>query len=235
MPVRWDQVTVDDSPMWCHLHVPVGAGPFPGVVVIMHAPGVDGFIQGICERLALAGYAAIAPDLYHRETEEQAKDPPLQRMARLQDDQIVRDVNAALEHLRSLKEVDRERVAIMGFCMGGRVAFMMACLNPAFRACVDFYGGNKMVAWGEGPAPFDLASQLSCPMLGLYGQEDTNPSPADVARLDEELTRLGKPHEFHMYPGAGHAFMNEDRPSYRHDAAQDAWRKVMDFLAQHLR
>jgi len=107
--------------------------------------------------------------------------------------------------------------------------------HPTFRACVDFYGGNKMVAWGEGPAPFELAAQLACPLLGLYGEEDANPSPADVAKLDAELTRLGKQHEFHSYPGAGHAFMNEGRPSYRPEAAQDAWRRALEFLSRHLR
>jgi carboxymethylenebutenolidase len=112
---------------------------------------------------------------------------------------------------------------------------MMACLDSTYRACVDFYGGNKMVAWGEGPAPFDLAPRLSCPLLGLYGLEDSNPSPDDVARLDAELTRLGKTHEFHSYPGAGHAFMNDGRPSYRPEAAEDAWRRTLEFLAEHLR
>jgi carboxymethylenebutenolidase len=235
MPQRWEQVTVDGSPMGCFLAAPEGAGPFPGVLVVQHAPGVDEFIQEICQRLAGEGYVAIAPELYHRETEEQRQDDPLTRMGRLRDAEIARDVDAAVERLRSLPEVDGERVGIVGFCMGGRVALMMAALNPAFKACVDFYGGNIMVAWGEGPAPIDLVPQLRCPVLGLFGAEDTNPSPQDVARLDQEMTRHGKPHQFHSYPGAGHAFLNRFRPTYRPEAAADAWRKCLDFLARHLR
>ncbi len=235
MPVIWEQVMVEGSPMWCHIHTPVGAGPFPGVVVVMHAPGVDAFIQDICERLALEGYVAIAPDLYHRETEEQAKDDPITRMGRLRDAEIAQDINAALDHLRSLRQVSPERIGIVGFCMGGRIAYMMAALNPSFRACVDFYGGNIAVPWGEGPSPLDLTPKISCPVLGLFGAEDTNPSPEDVARLDAALTRHNKPHEFHIYPGAGHAFMNQARPSYRPEAARDAWQRCLDFLGRYLK
>jgi len=200
----------------------------------MHAPGVDAFIQGICEKLALAGFAAIAPDLYHRESEEQAKDEPLVRMGRLKDAEIAKDINAALQHLCSYRQVARDRVGIIGFCMGGRIAYMMAALNPSFRACVDFYGGNIAVPWGEGPSPLDLTPQIGCPVLGLFGAEDANPSPQDVARMEAELRRNGKEYQFHIYPGAGHAFMNEARPSYRPEAAQDAWQRCTAFLSRHL-
>lgn len=118
--------------------------------------------------------------------------------------------------------------------MGGRVTYMMAALNPAFKAAVDCWGGNVFVPWGDGPAPFDLTERISCPLLGLFGEDDPNPSPADVARIDAELTRLGKVHEFHIYPGAGHAFMNESRPSYREEAARDAWQRCIDWFRRYL-
>ncbi len=92
-----------------------------------------------------------------------------------------------------------------------------------------------MVPWGEGPSPFDLSKDIDCPVLGLFGEDDPNPSPSDVAKLDAELTKLGKTHEFHSYPGAGHAFMNEGRPSYRPEAAEDAWMKCVAWFDKHLR
>jgi carboxymethylenebutenolidase len=157
------------------------------------------------------------------------------RMSRLRDASIVRDVDAAIEHLKRLPEVRPDRTGITGFCMGGRVAYLMATVNRDLRAAVVFYGGNIMVPWGEGAAPFDQTGGIQCPVLGLFGQEDQNPSPADVARLDAELTRLDKMHEFHSYPGAGHAFMNEGRPSYRPQAAQDAWRRCTAWFDRYLR
>jgi len=118
--------------------------------------------------------------------------------------------------------------------MGGRVAFMMAARNPELKAAVVFYGGNIMVPWGEGPAPFEQTGAIGGPVLGLFGNDDGNPSPADVAKIDAELTRLGKPHQFHGYAGAGHAFMSEGRPSYRAEAAADAWEKCVAWFRRHL-
>jgi carboxymethylenebutenolidase len=92
-----------------------------------------------------------------------------------------------------------------------------------------------MVPWGEGPAPFARTDRIGCPVLGLFGRDDTNPSPADVDKLDAELTRLGKAHEFHSYAGAGHAFMNEARPSFRPEAAEDAWARCLAWFGRHLR
>lgn len=233
MAGRWDTVQVDGGPMRCYVTIPGGAGPFPAVVVIQHAGGVDAFIQTMTDRIAEAGFVGIAPDLYHREDPGSADDP-LTRMSRLRDVTIVADVNAAIDHVKTLPEARSDRVGITGFCMGGRVAYLMATKRPDLRACVVFYGGNIFVPWGEGPSPFDGTAAIACPVLGLFGEEDPNPSPADVARLDAELTRLGKVHEFHSYAGAGHAFMNEGRPSYRPEAARDAWEKCVAWFRRYL-
>jgi carboxymethylenebutenolidase len=100
---------------------------------------------------------------------------------------------------------------------------------------VVFYGGNIMASWGEGPPPFEGTAKIAAPILGLFGEDDGNPNPADVAKIDAELTKHGKQHEFHSYGGAGHAFMNEGRPSYREDAAADAWRRCIEFFSRHLK
>jgi len=234
MTQRWDTVDVDSRAMRCYVSLPDSTAPGPGVIVIQHAGGVDDFIRGMCDRLAEAGFAAVAPDLYHRE-DPNTSDDPMTRMSHLRDVSIVSDVNAAVEHTKSLPEIEGERLGITGFCMGGRVTYLMAAENPSFRAAVVFYGGNIMASWGDRPPPFDFTAQIGCPVLGLFGEEDPNPHPADVAKIDAEMTRLGKPHEFHSYAGAGHAFMNEGRPSHRADAAAGAWESCLAWFDHHLR
>ncbi len=221
--------------MRCYVGVPAGAGRFPAVVVIQHAGGVDEFTQTMSDRFASAGYLAVAPELYHRETAEESGDDPLTRMGRLRDDNIVVDVNAAIKHLKSLPDVRADRIGITGFCMGGRVAYLIATRSADMKAAVVFYGGNIMVPWGEGPPPFEGTERIQCPVLGLFGEDDPNPSPADVEKLDAELTKLGKAHEFHSYPGAGHAFMSAGRPSYRQQAADDAWPKCVGWFDRYLK
>ena len=232
MPGQWDTVAVDGDTMRCYVSSPEGPGPFPGVIVAQHAGGVDEFIQTMSDRIAAAGYVAIAPELYHRDPNPE--DNPLVRMGRLRDTNVVTDVSAAFEHLKGLANVAAERTGIAGFCMGGRVAYLMATHIPALGAAVVFYGGNIMVPWGEGPAPFDGTDRIRCPLLGLFGEDDTNPSPADVAKIDAELTRLGRTHEFRSFSGAGHAFMNEGRPSYRKERAEEAWAKCLGWFERYL-
>ena len=235
MPNRWDTLSVDGGEMRCYVSQPVGgAGPFPAVIVIQHAGGVDDFIRRMSDRLAKAGYVALAPDLYHRE-DSNSSDDPMTRMMRLRDRNIVPDVKAALDHAGGLAEVGAGRIGITGFCMGGRVTYLMCASDERLKAGVVFYGGNIMVPWGQGPAPFELSEAIRAPVLGLFGEDDPNPNPADVAKIDAELSRLGKEHEFQSYPGAGHAFMNEDRPSYRREAAEDAWARCLSWFDRHLR
>ena len=143
-------------------------------------------------------------------------------------------MNTTVDFLTGHRMVDGERLGIIGFCMGGRVSYLMAAAHPSFKAAVAYYGGNIMVPWGEGRAPFERTGEIHCPLLGLFGEEDANPSPTDMRKLDAELTRLGKVHEFHSYPGAGHAFMNRRGERYRADADRDSWPKTLAFFAKHL-
>jgi carboxymethylenebutenolidase len=235
MTNRWDSVNTADGEMRCYVSAPEEGGPHPAVIVIQHAGGVDDFVRGRADRLAEAGFVAIAPDLYYRE-EPGTSDDPMTRMMRLRDRKIVPDVKGAVDHVQSLAEVDGERIGITGYCMGGRVTYLMCASDKRFKAGVVCWGGNIMVPWGrDDPSPFDLTEKIGAPILGLFGEEDPNPSPADVAKIDAELTRLGKAHEFHSYAGAGHAFMNEGRPSYREEAAVDAWKRCIAWFDQHLK
>ncbi len=234
MPTANENITVDGSSMRTYVSTPEGEGPFPAVVVIQHASGVDDFIRSFTDRLAKEGYVAAAPNLYHRE-EPGTADDAMGRMGRLKDQNIVKDINTCIRHLSAQNNVRSDRVGITGFCMGGRVAYLMPSMNPELKASVVFYGGNTMEQWGESPTPFDLTSKINCPIMGLFGEEDGNPSPSDVKRIDEELTRHGVTHEFHSYSGAGHGFMGTGRPAYREGAATLAWSKTLEWFQKYLK
>ncbi|MDH3604620.1 MAG: dienelactone hydrolase family protein [Candidatus Tectomicrobia bacterium] len=226
-------VQVDGNDMQLFVSVPDGSGPFPAVVVIQHQGGVDAFVQEMTQRIAQAGYVGVAPDLYHRDGPDCQDDGPTRR-ARLQDVNVIKDVNATVDFLHAHDAVDGERLGIVGFCMGGRVVYLMAAMNPSFKVAAAYYGGNIMVPWGDGPAPFDRTAEIQCPLIGLFGEADSNPSPADMRTLDVELSKHGKVHEFHSYPGANHAFMNARGERYHAEAAQDSWPKTLAFFEKYL-
>jgi carboxymethylenebutenolidase len=185
------------------------------------------------DRLAEAGYAAVAPDLYHR------LDPNLgatEKRQQLKDIEIIADVDTTVDFLRDHDVIDGERLGITGFCMGGRVVYLMAAANSHFKVAVAYYGGNIMVPWGDGvQAPFARTQEIACPLMFHFGEEDTNPSPEDMRTLDEELARHGKAREFYSYPGAGHAFMDFSNPQrYREAADKTSWPRTLAFFGQHL-
>ncbi|MGH7348977.1 MAG: dienelactone hydrolase family protein [Candidatus Rokuibacteriota bacterium] len=229
---QWDRIDVDGSAMRLYVGMPSLGRAFPAVIVIQHGPGVDKFIEDRVENLAQQGYLAIAPDLYHRQTED---GDVMTRIGRLRDAEVINDVNAAVNYARRLKDTQLGDVGIIGFCMGGRVAYLMAASKPVFKAAAVFYGGNIMKAWGNGPTPFDLTPYIHCPIAGFFGEDDTNPSPADVVRISAQLDKYRKAHEFHRYPDASHAFLNfSNSATYREGPARDAWDKLIPFLRRNL-
>ena len=232
MTIRWETMKVGGKDVRVYTAIPRGSGPLPAVVVAHHGPGLDQQMEDVVHRLFREGYAVALPDLFHR------IEPGTEMMARiatLKDGEIVEDMSAALAHLKS-KPVEIGHAGVTGFCMGGRVTYLMACANPEFRAAAVFYGGGIMKPWGEGPTPFERSRDIQCPMIGLFGEQDTNPSPEDVRRIDEELTRLGKWHEFHMYKDTHHAFQNFLNPDrYRERAARASWGELLAFFDEYLK
>lgn len=225
----WKYVTVDDSRMDCFQAEPETANG-AAVLVCMHGPGVDEFIRDICERLASHGYIAVAPNFYHRQSE-----PLVEPWTKMRDKQALRDMSAAMDEIAGLSSVDPRRLGVVGFCMGGRLAFLYAANEPRLKASVIFHAGDIMIAKDDIPSPFEQASKIRAPMLGVFGFDDENPSPADVKKIDSELARLGKEHHFISYDGAGHAFLNFTRPAvYREKQAKEAWKACVDWLNQHL-
>lgn len=219
---------------------PLGDARHPGVIVVHHMPGWDEATREITRRFADHGYIAICPNLHHREAPGALPDDAAaaaRAAGGVPDERFVGDCGAALAHLRGLERCSGS-VGVIGYCSGGRQAFLAACSLP-LDAAVDCYGGFVVGAPPSGVASgamplLEKAAQLACPVLGLFGAEDSHPSPDEVRTLDTELTRLGKEHEFHSYPGAGHAFFASDRPSYRVEAALEGWRAVWDFFGRHL-
>lgn len=208
-----------------HLAIPE-KGKGPGVVVIQEWWGLVDHIKDICDRLAAEGYVALAPDLYHGKTTK-SPDEAGKLMMALQIDQTEKDVRGAVDYLLDHDATIGNKVGIVGFCMGGALALYAASKNPNIGACVVFYGGHPKVK------P-DLPN-LQAPVLGLYAERDTFVTPASVRELERQLKELGKPVEVHIYPNVDHAFFNDQRPEvYDEKAAQDGWRRTIQFFATHL-
>ena len=235
MASTWESVNVDGQDMDVYVNMPNGPGPFPAVVVSQHGGGVDQFIREMADRLAAEGYAAAAPNLFHRYTEEMLSDRS-GRVQHMSDADIIADINATVDFLRGHSSIDGGNIGITGFCMGGRVTWLAATTNPHFRAAAPYYGGNLMVTWGKATkTPFELADGINSPILFHFGEIDENPSQADMRKLDEELTRLGKTHRFYTYPGADHAFMDYTGTRYQKAASEISWPRTLEFFASHLK
>ncbi len=214
-----------------------GAG---GMVVIHHMPGFDEANKEIVRRFASWGYAAVCPNLHHRDAPGAAPDDAAaanRANGGVPDEQLVGDVRGAVEHLRAVPG-GNGRVGVIGFCSGGRQSVLAACSLP-LDAAVDCYGA--FVLADPPPERADvvgslrsLLPDLSCPLLGLFGAQDNFPGPAEVVELDEVLAAAGKPHTFHTFDDAGHGFFAVNRPSYRVGAATRGWELVHDFVAEHL-
>jgi carboxymethylenebutenolidase len=226
-------VKIDGSDMPLYVSMPATDRVVPGVVVVHGQNGLENFIKGTTHMFAQLGYAAVAPNLYHRDPAD-CKDDNLTRKSRLRDPSIIRDIEGAIGFLKNHRQVDSGRLGIVGFCMGGRLVYLMSATSKDLKASVMFYGSGTMVPFGEGPSPYERTSEINGPIQGHFGAEDQNPSPADMRKLDAELTKYGKAHEFHSYAGAAHAFANSGSSNYRPHAAAQSWPRAMEFFSRHL-
>jgi len=233
MASSWESVEVSKSSMPIYLSVPESGGPVPGVVVVHGQSGLEKFIKDTTHMFALQGYVAVAPSLYHRDGPDCKDDNPT-RKARLRDTGIIEDIHGTIGFLKNHPRVNGGKLGIVGFCMGGRIVYLMSAASKDLTAGVMFYGSGTMVPFGEGPAPFDRTREIHCPIQGHFGANDQNPSPDDMRKLDAELTKFGKIHEFHTYAGAAHAFCNTGSANYRPHAAALSWPKAMEFFSRHL-
>ena len=212
----------------------------PGVLVIHHMPGWDEATKEIARRFAAHGYIAICPHLHYREGGDASPDDAAaaaRAKGGVPDRRFLGDAAAAVAYVRAMPE-SNGKVGAIGYCSGGRQTFLAAC-NLDLDAAVDCYGGFVV----EPPPPnlplklepvIDQAPNLRCPLLGLFGAEDSHPSPDHVRQTEEALKKNGKVYEFHTFEGAGHGFFATDRPSYRVDAANQGWQLIWAWFGRHL-
>jgi carboxymethylenebutenolidase len=149
--------------------------------------------------------------------------------------QTVGDLTGSLAYIQNSPFVNG-RIGLVGFCSGGRLAMIFACQTNGLSAFVNFYSNSVFQPTEANPTPAgNLLQSLSCPMLGLFGDEDTNPSPADVEQLRSTLKESSKTFELVSYKEAGHAFFSDTRPSYRPEVAYMAWGRCLEWLSRYLK
>ncbi len=223
-----------------YLARPVGDGPHPGVVLVHHMPGWDELYREFTRRMADHGFAAICPNLYERFGHGTPENVAAHARSEggVADEVAVADFDAAREYL-SGQSYCSGKVGIMGTCSGGRHAYLAACLTDGFGAVVDLWGGNvvmpaERLSEKQPTAPIDYTGQLSAPLLGLFGNDDSSPSPEEVDQHEEALKEHDKDYEFHRYDGAGHGFWYYDRSAYRQEQAMDAWNRTIAFFKTNL-
>lgn len=217
-----------------------GGAPRPGVVIIPDVWGVSDLYRRVAQRLVQEGFATLVVDLYRytgREGLSQATVLPF--IAGLSDPQVLRAVQEGIDALAASPDVAGQRVGLIGFCMGGQYALLAACTCKGLSAVAPFYGMVRYAAGLDAAKkprqPLDAIPDLTCPVLGLYGAEDNLIPIADVEELRRRLAQTKHAHEVHIYPGAGHAFLNDTRPdAYRPEAADAAWRRLVPFLRREL-
>ena len=209
-----------------------------GVVVVQEAFGVNDHIQDVCRRLSDAGYHAVAPGLFHRAGGGSVPyddfSKVLPKFEGLSDEAILADVDVALDHLRAAGFAD-DSIGAVGFCMGGRVSFLVAA-RRSLGAAVGFYGGGIVTArFPQFPPLVGEAGGLRTPWLGLFGDDDTSIPDDDVEALRTALESAPVDTHIVRYEGAGHGFHCDARPDhYDADAALDAWQRTLAWFEEHL-
>jgi carboxymethylenebutenolidase len=205
---------------------PPGKGPVPAIVVVHEWWGLNQQIRGIARRLSRQGYVAIVPDLYHGKVARDAEHA--HELSRgLDSEAVITDLKSAIQWLRSQPRTAKTKVGVIGFCMGGGLSQALALSGADISAAVMFYGQPET-------DPAKLA-RLRVPLQGHFGADDEGIPSAKVKQLQSTLQKTGKTAEIYVYPGAGHAFMNEDRPSYHPDATRQAWARTLAFFQKHLK
>ena len=216
---------------------PDGAGPFPVVIVIEEIFGVHEHIKDLCRRLAKVGYLAVAPELFARQG-DLSKMTDVQAIVRdviskAPDDQVMKDLDAAAAWAGANKG-DPARLGVTGFCRGGRNTWLYAAHNPALKAAVAWYGPiGGQTSPIQPQTAMDVADKIGCPLLGLYGGADTSIPQESVEAAATKAKAAGKTVEIVVFPEAPHGFNADYRPSYRKEAAEDGWARMLAWFKQY--
>jgi len=219
---------------------PDGDGPFPGVVLLHHAPGWDEFQREMARRFAFHGFITVLPNLY----EAAGGGTPDEVTAKIRadggvaDDSVVTDAQSSLDWIKAQPQ-SNGKVGVIGMCSAGRHALLAAAKAQGFSAVADLWGAG-VVTTPDRLTPkqpvqvLDMVPDINMPIIGIFGNDDMNPNPEAVNTLEGALKENGKNYTFHRYDGAGHGIWYYHMPSYRQQAAMDGWEKVEAFFKQYL-
>ena len=231
----------NDDEITVYYSRPLTNGKYPSLLLIPHMPGWDEYTRELARRFTEHGYSVVCPDLNSRFGTGTPVE--MSRKARENggnsDRQVMGDCQKAIDFLKQ-QPTASGKVGVIGMCSGGRHTFLAACTLEGVDAAADLWGGRVIAApedlsENSPVAPVDYAENLSCPLIGIFGNDDKHPSPEEVDALEQRLIQLGKEYEFHRYDGAGHAFWCYDRDPYRIEQAMDSFNKVLSFFDRNLK
>lgn len=228
-PTKTEAVTYMSGPDQVRAYVvrPDAKGTFPGVIAIHEWWGLNQWVTDQAAKIAARGYVVLAIDLYRGETATNSEDAH-ELMRGLPEDRATRDLQTAVEYLRSLKQVQKDKIAAIGWCMGGSYSLQAAFSIPDLAA--------DIVCYGRLATEDATISKLNAPVLGIFGAEDKGIKPEDVKKFEKQATKLGKSVTTHIYDSSGHAFMNEtNEGGYNAKATADAWKQIFSFLDRTLK
>jgi carboxymethylenebutenolidase len=231
------KIPVADGEIPAYRAMPAKGGNFPTVLVVQEVFGVHEHIKDLCRRFAKTGYFAVATELYARQGDvskiTDIKDlMPI--VSRVPDSQVMSDLDATVAWAKSTGKADVKRLAITGFCWGGRIVWLYAAHNRDLKAGVAWYGrldGNRTEL--QPKYPLDVAGELKAPVLGLYGGKDQGIPQSDVDKMRAALTAANSKSRIDVYPDAEHGFNADYRPSYNAEAAKDGWAKALDWFKKN--
>jgi carboxymethylenebutenolidase len=222
-------------------HLSTSGSPAPGVVMIHDVWGLSDPTRSLASRLAREGFSVLALDLYRKTGQPRISDPAsaMAWIRELPDPLVLDTLQEGIDFLNEHPSTLGHPLGVTGFCMGGQYALLGACVCRGLSAAVVFYG---MLSYApdvdperKPRSPLDAVGDLGCPLLGLFGEEDHLIPVPEVRELERRLAALTQPSDVVLYPGAGHAFMNDTRPElYRPQVAEDAWGRTIRFFREHL-
>ena len=232
------KIPVADGSIPAYRAMPDKGGPFPTVLVVQEVFGVHEHIKDLVRRFAKLGYFAIAPELYARQGDpSKYTDIPTlisEIVSKVPDSQVMSDLDATEAYAKGTGKADTNKLAITGFCWGGRIVWLYSAHNPALKAATAWYGVIDRPRTELQPKyPIDLAADLKAPVLGLYGAADTGIPVESVERMRAACKAANKTCEIVIYPDTPHGFNADYRPSYRPEAAKDGWAKMLAWFKDH--
>lgn len=245
-PISADTITTDTKGLEAgEVKIPVGkdeipgyrampaeGGPFPVVLVVQEIFGVHEHIKDLCRRLAKVGYFAVAPDLYVRQGDvsniAEIREVISKVVSKVPDSQVMSDLDATVAWAKTTGKADTAKLAVTGFCWGGRIVWLYAAHNPNLKAGVAWYGPIDRERDALHPKyPIDIVEELKAPVLGLYGADDQGITVDSVRKMEAALEKANKTAEIVIYPDTPHGFNADYRPSYTKKSAEDGWKRML--------